>query len=48
MTARTERPYATDLLDVLTQRAMAGLGALGTRMWAGAAVDTKYVRLQSG
>ncbi|HET7666696.1 MAG TPA: hypothetical protein VFK56_11640 [Mycobacterium sp.] len=48
MTARTERPYDTDLLDVLIQRAMAGVGALGTRMWAGAAVATKYLRPQSG
>ncbi|MEN4473086.1 hypothetical protein [Mycolicibacterium cosmeticum] len=48
MTARTERPHDTDLLDVLPRRAMAGQGALGARMRAGAAADTKYVRPQSG
>ncbi|MDX1872815.1 hypothetical protein SBI67_11830 [Mycolicibacterium sp. 120266] len=41
MTARTSRPDDTDRLDVLSQRAMAGLAVPGTRMPARCAVEAK-------
>jgi methionine synthase I (cobalamin-dependent) len=47
----TDRAYDTDLLDTLSKRVMVGDGAMGTQLlnetWPDA-VETKYVRLQSG
>jgi 5-methyltetrahydrofolate--homocysteine methyltransferase len=54
-----DRAHDTDLLDTLSQRVMVGDGAMGTQLQAADltlddfaacadAVETKYVRLQSG
>jgi hypothetical protein len=47
----TDRAYDTDLLDTLSKRVRVGDGAVGTQLlnetWPDA-VETKYVRLQSG
>ena len=51
MTDVTDRAYDTDLLDTLSKRVMVGDGAIGTQLLHETrpdAVETKYVRLQSG
>jgi methionine synthase I (cobalamin-dependent) len=46
-----DRAYDTDLLDALSKQVLVGDGAMGTQLlnenWPDA-VETKYVRLQSG
>ena len=51
MTDVNDRAYDADLLDALSARVMVDDGAMGTQLlnetWPHA-VETKYVRLQSG
>ena len=59
MTSVNDTGYDTDLLETLSQRVVVGDGAMGTQLQAADptlddfnnradAVETKYVRLQSG
>ena len=59
MTAAKNTRYDTDLLETVSQRVVVGDGAMGTQLQAADltlddftnradAVETKYVRLQSG
>jgi 5-methyltetrahydrofolate--homocysteine methyltransferase len=43
-----DRACDTDVLDKLSKRVVVGDGAMGTQLQAADAVETKYVRLQSG